>query len=188
MLNVKKCDNTIKMNTIENARILKKDELMVGNYCLLCEDGNKLNAVLHQISDPDEISYAGLGELYGLPISVGFLVDWFGFRKNNIEYIHDDCFFGLYYDEVHDDWHVYECRDNFHLRTINYIHELQNLFFWFTCKKLQEKSFACDLSELFGDHSWKEIEDHNECVNCGSENITITDSTDICHECGYKYE
>jgi len=28
---------------------------------------------------------------------------------------------------------------------------------------------------------------HEECVNCGSDNVTITDEADICHDCGYVY-
>lgn len=25
------------------------------------------------------------------------------------------------------------------------------------------------------------------CVNCGSQNVTVLDDKDICHECGYVY-
>jgi len=28
---------------------------------------------------------------------------------------------------------------------------------------------------------------HEECVWCGSDNVTITDEADICHDCGYVY-
>jgi hypothetical protein len=43
------------------------------------------------------------------------------------------------------------------------------------------------------DHSNKDVNthdhpDHKNCVSCNSENVTITDSKDICHECGYVYE
>jgi hypothetical protein len=30
--------------------------------------------------------------------------------------------------------------------------------------------------------------EHEECVNCGSTSVTITDDKDICHDCGYVYE
>ena len=29
--------------------------------------------------------------------------------------------------------------------------------------------------------------DHEECVMCGSTQVTITDDADICHDCGYVY-
>lgn len=29
--------------------------------------------------------------------------------------------------------------------------------------------------------------EHEECVMCGSTQVTITDDADICHECGYVY-
>jgi len=29
--------------------------------------------------------------------------------------------------------------------------------------------------------------EHEECVYCGSTNVTITDDADICHECGEVY-
>jgi len=29
--------------------------------------------------------------------------------------------------------------------------------------------------------------EHEECVCCGSTEVTITDDADICHECGYVY-
>ena len=43
------------------------------------------------------------------------------------------------------------------------------------------------------DHSNKDVntEDHpdyQECENCGSSSVTITDDKDICHDCGYVYE
>jgi hypothetical protein len=28
---------------------------------------------------------------------------------------------------------------------------------------------------------------HEECVFCGSEEVTITDEADICHDCGFVY-
>lgn len=28
---------------------------------------------------------------------------------------------------------------------------------------------------------------HEECVACGSTQVTITDDADICHDCGYVY-
>lgn len=31
-------------------------------------------------------------------------------------------------------------------------------------------------------------QEHDECVNCGSKNITIHKDKDECHECGYVYE
>lgn len=30
--------------------------------------------------------------------------------------------------------------------------------------------------------------EHEECVMCGSDRVTITDDKDICHECGFVYE
>lgn len=30
--------------------------------------------------------------------------------------------------------------------------------------------------------------EHEECVSCGSNSVTITDDKDICHDCGYVYE
>lgn len=42
-----------------------------------------------------------------------------------------------------------------------------------------------DYSELaINSHEHPE---HKECVWCGSEEVTITDEADICHECGYVY-
>lgn len=43
------------------------------------------------------------------------------------------------------------------------------------------------------DHSNLEVNsdkfpEHEECVNCGSTSVTITDDKDICHDCGYVYE
>jgi len=43
------------------------------------------------------------------------------------------------------------------------------------------------------DHSGLEVNsdqfpEHEECVNCGSTSVTITDDKDICHNCGYVYE
>ena len=32
-----------------------------------------------------------------------------------------------------------------------------------------------------------EHSEHDECVNCGSNNVTITDNADICHDCRYVY-
>ena len=29
--------------------------------------------------------------------------------------------------------------------------------------------------------------EHEECVMCGSTQVTITDDADICHDCGYVY-
>lgn len=29
--------------------------------------------------------------------------------------------------------------------------------------------------------------ENNECVMCGSNELTITDNADICHSCGYVY-
>lgn len=29
---------------------------------------------------------------------------------------------------------------------------------------------------------------HAKCVWCGSEEVTVTGSADICHNCGYVYE
>lgn len=29
--------------------------------------------------------------------------------------------------------------------------------------------------------------EHEECVWCGSTQVTITDDADICHDCGYVY-
>jgi|LGOV01.1.fsa_nt_gb rRNA maturation endonuclease Nob1 len=29
--------------------------------------------------------------------------------------------------------------------------------------------------------------EHAECVNCGSEETTILDDKDICHDCGHVY-
>jgi hypothetical protein len=29
--------------------------------------------------------------------------------------------------------------------------------------------------------------EHEECVSCGSTEVTITDESDICHDCGYVY-
>lgn len=37
------------------------------------------------------------------------------------------------------------------------------------------------------DESAKEGEFDGTCTNCGSENITITDLSDICHDCGFVY-
>jgi hypothetical protein len=31
------------------------------------------------------------------------------------------------------------------------------------------------------------VPEHEECVNCGSKQTTITDDADICHDCGYVY-
>lgn len=30
--------------------------------------------------------------------------------------------------------------------------------------------------------------DHQYCVSCWGENVTITQDKDICHDCGYVYE
>lgn len=43
------------------------------------------------------------------------------------------------------------------------------------------------------DHSDLEVNsdqfpENEECVNCGSTSVTITDDKDICHNCGYVYE
>lgn len=43
------------------------------------------------------------------------------------------------------------------------------------------------------DHSNLEVNsheypEHEECVFCGSDSVTITDDKDICHGCGYVYE
>jgi len=42
------------------------------------------------------------------------------------------------------------------------------------------------------DHSNLEVNsdeypEHEECVMCGSTQVTITDDADICHDCGYVY-
>ncbi len=29
--------------------------------------------------------------------------------------------------------------------------------------------------------------EHEECLDCGSTNVTITDEADICHDCGFVY-
>ena len=33
----------------------------------------------------------------------------------------------------------------------------------------------------------EEHPEHSECIMCGSTEVTITDDSDICHECGYVY-
>lgn len=43
------------------------------------------------------------------------------------------------------------------------------------------------------DHSKLEVNsykfpEHEECFRCGSQNITITDEKDICHNCGFVNE
>jgi hypothetical protein len=43
------------------------------------------------------------------------------------------------------------------------------------------------------DHSNLEVNssnfpEHEECVACGSTQVTITDDKDICHDCGNVYE
>lgn len=37
------------------------------------------------------------------------------------------------------------------------------------------------------DETAEDGEFNGTCVNCGSENITITDEADICHNCGFVY-
>lgn len=33
-----------------------------------------------------------------------------------------------------------------------------------------------------------EYPEHDTCVACGSESVTITPDKDICHDCGFVYE
>lgn len=33
----------------------------------------------------------------------------------------------------------------------------------------------------------EQYSEHEECVMCGSTQVTITDDADICHDCGYVY-
>ena len=128
---------------------VKEKDLRIGNYVYYCENGNTLYAEFEKIETYDMIGLANGGEIFGVPIDENFLVTWFGFEKNNIEYVLQDWMLGLYYDDVYGYWHVYECRDNFHIRTIKYLHELQNLYFALTGNELKERNFSDEFNEDF---------------------------------------
>lgn len=64
-----------------------------------------------------------------------------------------------------------------------------------TEKSINEEKGNLVMSGLYTDgidHSGLEVNsdkfpEHEECVNCGSTSVTITDYKDICHDCGYVY-
>lgn len=110
-------------------RQLTENELRIGNYVYYCENGNQLYKELYKIDQYDTIGLANGGEIYGVPIREGFLITRFSFSKNgNVLYKHN-WFLNISFDAEYNDWHVYMCKDNFHIRTIKYVHELQNLFY-----------------------------------------------------------
>ena len=68
-----------------------------------------------------------IDEVKAIPISEEWL-DRFLFTKNGNEYTFEDWYLGISFDAEYNDWHLYELRDNFWIKTIKYIHSLQNYY------------------------------------------------------------
>lgn len=123
---------------------MKTSELRIGNYVWNDYSGNMVVTGIRE----DEVF---LTKDWGLTIGLyhenhikGIHVDgkWLvqlGFETNSYEYKIDDWYMGISYDPEFEDWHVYERRDNFHVKTIQYVHELQNIYFAITEKELKLK-------------------------------------------------
>lgn len=126
---------------------IKATELRVGNYV---HDAKERLCIVDEINLYKEngnghyFLATAINEIHTelpfkpIPITEQRLLE-LGFVKNNNQYSHPNCFITLSYDDEFQDWHVYETRDYFHLRTIQNIHQLQNLYHALTGQELTKK-------------------------------------------------
>ncbi|MFA7287670.1 MAG: hypothetical protein WC055_02220 [Melioribacteraceae bacterium] len=123
---------------------MKVSELRIGNY--LNYYGQ--DVIVRQIFINEDVELGYFTDSIGfirklterhspdpIPLTEDVLVRC-GFTRNGNEFTKDDWMMGLSFDEPYNDWHVYECRDSFHLTTIKRLHQLQNLYFALTGQEL----------------------------------------------------
>lgn len=132
---------------------MKPQELRIGNRILGVytdedENGEEIEVVCEcivgtlDILDQSEYAIWVTGgaereyydEFRPIPLTEEHLLR-FGFEREGNEF-RTDWFLGLSFDVVENDFHVYEVRDSFHITTIKYVHQLQNLYFALTGEEL----------------------------------------------------